>query len=60
MHLIGGLYINLTNPENASKTTPSAAIALCGGLNRLAHAHTAGTFHRDESDLSHPATVDKI
>lgn len=55
---IGGFSINLLNPGNASKTTLPAVIALSEWTSP--HTNAAGTFHRDESDLKHPATVDKI
>lgn len=55
---LGGLSINLTNPGNANKITSPGAIALSEWTSP--HASAAGTFHEDESDLRHPATVDKI
>lgn len=53
----GGLSVNLTNPGNASTATPQAVIALSKWTNLPANA--TGTFHRADSDLRHPATVDR-
>lgn len=58
--LIEGLYINLTNVDDTSKPAPSAVISVWESERTGLHANTASTFHRDGSDLRHPATVDKI
>lgn len=39
-------------------TSPSN-ISLCGSLRDWSH-EALGTFHRDERDLRHPATADKM